>query len=268
LVAVVVVAMVDATKVAAAPPEQDAGFLGRWSRRKADVRAGKPLAEPVVVAKPVEPSKSTQNPEFKENNGNVSVAGSYPATDNVVNTAPPEVPALTLDDAKALTKDSDFKPFMAKSVSPEVKNAAMKKLFTDPHFNVMDMMDTYVDDYSKADPIPMEMLKEMTASKFLRLFERDEEEIKEEASDKVAPITAAADDESRDDAYMQAPQTVAHLEHQPPPSGQDSLLPIAQPLTPSQPVDPVASHAHHDHPDLRLQPDHAPERQSPRAGAG
>jgi hypothetical protein len=249
--------MLDANKVK--PIEPEAGFLGRWSRRKADVRAGKPLAEPVVVAKPAEPANSAQNLKFKENNGNVSAAGSYPATDNVVNAAPAELPALTLEDAKALTKDSDFKPFMAQSVSPEVKNAAMKKLFTDPHFNVMDMMDTYVDDYSKSDPIPMEMLKEMTASKFLRLFERDEEETKEEKAK-----TAIADEESRDDAYTQAPQTVAQLEDQPLDSGQDTI----QPLTPSQPVDPVASHANHDHPDLRLQPDHALERQSPRAGAG
>jgi Protein of unknown function (DUF3306) len=227
-------AMVDANKAAAAPAEQEAGFLGRWSRRKADVRAGKPLVESTVAAKPAEPSKSTKNPEFKENNGNVIATGSYAATDNVVHAAPPEVPALTLDDAKALTKDSDFKPFMAKSVSPAVKNAAMKKLFTDPHFNVMDMMDTYVDDYSKADPIPMEMLKEMTASKFLRLFERDEEETKDKPSDKEAPRTEAANEESRDDAYTQAPQSVAQLEDQPSANGQNTI----QPLTPSQPRPP------------------------------
>jgi hypothetical protein len=29
-----------------------------------------------------------------------------------------------------------------------VKNAAMKKLFADPHFNVMDRLDIYIDDYS------------------------------------------------------------------------------------------------------------------------
>ena len=30
----------------------------------------------------------------------------------------------------------------------------MKKLFSDPHFNVMDGLDTYIDDYGKPDPIP------------------------------------------------------------------------------------------------------------------
>ncbi len=85
-------------------------------------------------------------------------------------------PPPTLEDAGALTPASDFKPFMASNVSPEVKNAAMKKLFADPHYNVMDMMDTYVDDYSKPDPMPESMLKQLVSAKFLRLFERDEEE--------------------------------------------------------------------------------------------
>ena len=44
--------------------------------------------------------------------------------------------------------------FAARDVSPEVKNAAMKKLFTDPRYNVMDGLDVYIDDYSKPDPIP------------------------------------------------------------------------------------------------------------------
>ena len=38
-------------------------------------------------------------------------------------------------------------------------NAALKKLFSDPHFNVMDGLDTYIDDYGKPDPIPPSMLR-------------------------------------------------------------------------------------------------------------
>ena len=37
---------------------------------------------------------------------------------------------------------------------PRSSNAAMKKLFTDPHFNVMDGLDIYIDDYRKPDPLP------------------------------------------------------------------------------------------------------------------
>ena len=79
-------------------------------------------------------------------------------------------PALTLQDASALTPSSNFKPFMAQQVSPEVRNAAMKKLFADPHYNVMDGLDIYIDDYSKPDPIPESMLRQMVSAKFLNLF--------------------------------------------------------------------------------------------------
>ena len=47
----------------------------------------------------------------------------------------------------------------------------MKKLFSDPHYQVMDRLDTYIDDYSLADPIPESMLRQMASAKFLQLFE-------------------------------------------------------------------------------------------------
>ena len=68
-----------------------------------------------------------------------------------------------------LTQACDFKPFMARGVAPEVRNAAMKKLFTDPHYNVMDGLDIYISDYSIADPIPASMLRQMTGAKLLKI---------------------------------------------------------------------------------------------------
>ena len=49
--------------------------------------------------------------------------------------------------------------YVQPDVAPEVRNAAMKKLWSDPHFNVMDGLDTYIDDYTKNDPISEVMLK-------------------------------------------------------------------------------------------------------------
>jgi hypothetical protein len=46
-------------------------------------------------------------------------------------------------------------------------------MFSDPHFNVMDGLDIYIDDYSKPDPIPMEMLKRMVQSDMLNIFRKD-----------------------------------------------------------------------------------------------
>ena len=66
----------------------------------------------------------------------------------------------------------------------------MKKLFSDPHFNVMDGLDTYIDDYGKPDPIPLSMLRRMNQSAVLGLFD-DEVECRGEA--RRAPAQASPD---------------------------------------------------------------------------
>jgi hypothetical protein len=72
-------------------------------------------------------------------------------------------------------KAADFSAFMRADVDPAVQQAAMKKMFRDPHFNVMDGLDIYIDDYSKPDPIPMEMLKRMAQSDMLGIFKTTDE---------------------------------------------------------------------------------------------
>ena len=67
--------------------------------------------------------------------------------------AAPQLP--TLADVAALTRESDYSRFMATGVDGSVRNAALKKLFSDPHFNIMDGLDTYIDDYNKPDPLPL-----------------------------------------------------------------------------------------------------------------
>ena len=83
--------------------------------------------------------------------------------------------APTLADVAALSTQSDYSRFMAQGVTPEVKNAALKKLFTDPHFNLMDGLDTYIDDYGKPDPLPAGMLRQMVQSQLLGLFDVEKE---------------------------------------------------------------------------------------------
>lgn len=78
----------------------------------------------------------------------------------------------SLDDVDKLSKDSDFSLFVQQDVSDEVHHAAMKKLFSDPHYNVMDGLDIYIDDYSKEDPIPAGMLEKMVQSTMLGLFNK------------------------------------------------------------------------------------------------
>lgn len=163
-------------------------FFSRWSRRKAAVVQGQPIAEPPANLPPPRGGEARQTDLSAEGQPAAQVD---PA--EAVSTEP-ALPALTLEDAQALKSDSDFKPFTARAVAPEVRNAAMKKLFSDPHFNVMDRLDIYIDDYSQPDPLPASMLREMVSAKFLNLFDdEDKAEAVNLSLMDVAPAQAAAD---------------------------------------------------------------------------
>jgi hypothetical protein len=147
--------------------EQDKGFLGRWSARKAAVKEGKPVAEPV------------QEKHFDKlsPNGLVSTPTSLPVRAEPVEASAqtsPAAPALTLDDVATLTPASDFSTFVAKGVDSAVKNAAMKKLFADPHYNIMDGLDIYIGDYSTHAPMPQSVIDEITKDGFLNMFQKEE----------------------------------------------------------------------------------------------
>ncbi len=139
-----------------------------------------PIAKPPPVPAPAVAAMASRPPPTAQTATGVSASTNLTPPQALPNS--PQDPikiddelksAPSLADTHALTPESDFRPFMGQGVAPEVKNAAMKKLFADPHFNVMDQMDTYIDDYSQADPLPLAMLRQMNGSKFLNLFEQD-----------------------------------------------------------------------------------------------
>ena len=72
--------------------------------------------------------------------------------------APDQQPA-ELPPVDSLTFESDFAAFLKADVEESVKRAALKKLLHDPRFNVMDGLDTYIDDYTQNEGISEEMLK-------------------------------------------------------------------------------------------------------------
>ena len=61
-------------------------------------------------------------------------------------------------DVALLGPDADYAPFMVKAVDRAVQRSALKKLFSDPCFNVMDRLDIYIDDYNIASPVSATML--------------------------------------------------------------------------------------------------------------
>lgn len=134
------------------------GFFSRWSKLKTEQRASAPASAPLPAAQPAQ------------------VAVPPLATPPTVSVAPaqaPEPSGPSLADVAQLTHESDFRPFVARHVAPAVKNAAFKKLFADPHFNIMDGLDIYIDDYSQPSPLLPEDLKQMVAAKVMKLVEDD-----------------------------------------------------------------------------------------------
>lgn len=99
-------------------------------------------------------------------------------------------PAPPLPSVDSLTFESDFKAFMQAKVEDSVKRAALKKLFADPRFNIMDGLDVYIDDYSKDDPIPQAMLAKLEHAK-ATLFGREEDKPKEAAQPENAEVAEA-----------------------------------------------------------------------------
>ncbi|WP_026434677.1 DUF3306 domain-containing protein [Acidovorax sp. JHL-9] len=246
------------------------GFLGRWSRRKQDVLAGRPVEEmPARAAKIPAPAtnQAVAAPLTAE-----STPGANPSVVPGADAPPPP----TLSDAEALTPASDFKPFVGRAVSPEVRNLAMKKLFADPHFNVMDGLDIYVGDYTQPDPLPAGMLRDMTSARAMGFF-ADEKKADAEASpdalvdgataDTQADAIAPAIAQPRDDAEGQTSPDVAQSGVcNAIPSDPSSELALASDSAQDAVAMP-ASHTHNDHDaPLRLQPDNAPQRQG--AGRG
>lgn len=201
--------------------EIEGGFFSRWSQRKQAVKLG--LAE--------EEKPQPKNPEPVQSKAAPLATTQQDAADNKAE--PVKLP--TLADVEQLTPQSDFSSFMSQGVSPEVRNAAMKKLFTDPHYNVMDGLDIYIGDYNTPDPMPAGMLAKMVGAQFLGLVKAPED-------------------------VAQSNPLESQIQHLP----ETSLTAQADKLDKSEPLE--NNSAQHDHTHLRLQPNHAPA--DPEAGPG
>ncbi|QWD63514.1 DUF3306 domain-containing protein [Polynucleobacter sp. MWH-UH2A] len=130
------------------------GFFSRWSRRKSGQEKELDLPDELAKQVPVSPA---------------SDSSSAVKVDAVDQAEPP----ATFEDVEKIDRFSpDFSAFMKPGVDPAVQQAALKKMFTDPHFNVMDGLDIYIDDYSKPDPLMPGMLERMVQSDMLNLFRK------------------------------------------------------------------------------------------------
>jgi hypothetical protein len=139
-------------------PMPEEGFLRRWARLKAQPEPA-PVDAPQPQAAAVQPAlQPVQQPL-------AAPAGAA------------ERPAPTLEDVALLTPESDYAAFVAGGVDPAVRRLALKKLFADPNFAVMDGLDIYISDYTKASPLTDAMLASLKHAPNVldRLFGKNDE---------------------------------------------------------------------------------------------
>jgi hypothetical protein len=157
--------------------------LRRWSERKREAaRAPTEPAAPVELPPAVPPGVGVETSAAVPG----AVSGSAPA-------AAPELPPI-----ESLTFESDFSAFLQPAVAPSVKQQALKKLFTDPRFNVMDGLDVYIDDYSIPSPLEPELIGQLLHARFTlnppRTRVNAQGVVEDVPPDEPTPAAAAADD--------------------------------------------------------------------------
>jgi hypothetical protein len=153
------------------------GFLRRWARRKTEVREG---LEPAPEPKPL--AEASDDAAVGPIGATAFAAPQpmpvpVPVQTPVEAAADPARPLPTLDDVAALDADSDFSAFVARGVDQAVRRSALKKLFADPHFNVIDKLDVYMDDFTKPSPVSEAMLASLEHAKsvFMKMVDDEPE---------------------------------------------------------------------------------------------
>jgi hypothetical protein len=118
------------------------GFFDRWSRLKRESAAAE-ARPPVDVPAAIVPQQAPDAGQV------------VPDTD-----VPAEPPPL-----ESLGFDSDYRAFLGQKVDEGLKRAALKKLFHTPHFNTMDGLDVYIEDFNLYEPLPASMVSQLAHAK-------------------------------------------------------------------------------------------------------
>ncbi len=144
--------------------DDERGFsLRRWSARKH--AAGAQARDAAKLSKPAPPASPMSAGDTAD--GAIGTAPLSDAAPFATANKSTAVERTLLPPIDSLTQGSDFTPFMQPGVPPELRSAALRKLFADPRFNVMDGLDVYIDDYSKPDPIAPDIVKTLRHARFI-----------------------------------------------------------------------------------------------------
>ena len=180
--------------------------LSRWSRLK------RGRGEPAALLAPGASAASDA----------VSVASALSAAEvadaaHAANAA--SVAELNLPDLASISLVEDFTPFMQAKVPQLLRQQALKALFKEPHFNIMDGLDTYIDDYTVFEPITPEVMATLSSWKT----------IMNPTKQVVTPGGYAVDVESEEGKSVLAARAEAELRDQGSSPSDDTSHPSALP---------------------------------------
>ena len=111
---------------------------------------------------------------------------------------PAETPVPDLPPVETLTPESDFKDFMHPKVKEELRRLALKKLFTDPHFNLPDPFEPFSGDWTVGEPISPELLATLNQARTV-LFNEQEKKPAEPVPEQKAEGARKQDEPRRQD---------------------------------------------------------------------
>ncbi len=116
--------------------DEQGDFLSRWSRRKGALKRGDLVSPEPHEATELAPAEMPEPPSVERPPETLA-----PLTDA-------DMPPL-----EELGEGSDFKGFLSPEVSKELRRAALRKLWSQSRFNVVDGLDDYDDDFTAIQPL-------------------------------------------------------------------------------------------------------------------
>ena len=163
-------------------------FASRWSRRKIEAR--KTAEKPAEAQPPAEPAPAAP-----------AVANTGAAATPTDASAPRELPPL--ESLKGLA--SEYTEFLKPGVGENLRRSALKKLFSDPHFENFERFEAYCEDFTQGEPIPVAMLKTLEHAKGLLFDDEEKKDPRAAAETPAVQSLPEAAEKAQSEAQAETP---------------------------------------------------------------
>jgi hypothetical protein len=173
---------------------QDEPFLRRWSRLKKESRE-------------VPPEEAARSPEEPAGQPPAGEAESAPSAAPAPG-EPPAAEPLELPPLDTLNEESDFGAFMRAGVDPDLRRLALRKMFRNPKYGVVDELDPFRADFAAFTPLGDIVTADM---KFHaeRLLRKEMEKAAEAAEDAGTSSPEAGEAEAGESTDVRAADAAA-----------------------------------------------------------